>query len=399
MDPDTRPSRGAENPELGFSDISGITDALEGAANATRLRILETLRDQDRNFTEIAQALEMHVATDSGLLGYHLRKLTASGLVKRSGNNYLLTRLGRGLLSAVGDLREMKKEEETMGIEIEEVGLSHMDSIMEFFKAEYGVDEEWLQSVKNTYSLLVSGRRLGSEDGEILSLVAVIDDRVVGFLGGRILAKESSYLSLSPEWEDDKELYSWFKSKVPDIETVKKMSNDERKELVKQALSRTSNIPENQLESGLADIDRWQNMVFPSGRPETKDAWIDMIWSTQLHDRFVKKKLLKEFTERAREKGAWSIQTYLRNPEDVSLVTELGYLKADGQFCATYIGPREDRGKHRLMYGIRVGSSPLRWGFTPDRGYQSVKLTDIIGDREGGIALSLDTGQLYGKDE
>ncbi len=333
--------------------------------------------------------MEMDIAADSGILGFHLRTLTDRGLVARKNRIYTVTELGRGLLSAIEDLMEIEEREETMGMSIEEVGTKHMEAIKEFFKEEYGVDEDWLQSVEKTYSLLVSGRHLASEDGEILSLVALADDRVVGFVGGRLLAKGRTDLSLSPEWEKDKEFYSWIKERLPDLETVQKLSKQDKERIVKETMSRVG-VTEKEVESH-----DWLKAFFRPGHPKPKDAWIDMIWSTQRHERLVKRKLLSEFMERAAEKGAWSVQAYLRNPEDVALVTEAGFLKADGQFCATYIGPREDLRKYKLTYGIKVGSSPLHWDFTHDRQYQSVKLTDTIGD----IAVTLDTGQPYERRE
>jgi len=391
MDPQSKSSKDRHQQQGDVGHTLRITQALDAAANPTRLRILRTLRQGSHTFTEIAQDVEMDIAADSGILGFHLRTLTDRGLVARENHIYTITELGRGLLSAIEDLMEIEEREETMGMSIEEVGPEHMEAIKEFFREEYGVDEDWLQSVEKTYSLLVSGRHLASEDGEILSLVALADDRVVGFVGGRLLAKSRTDLSLSPEWEKDKEFYSWIKGKLPDVETLQKLSRQDKERMVKEIMSRVG-ITEKEVESHDC-----LKAFFTPGRPQTKDAWIDMIWSTQRHERLVKKKLLNEFLERAREKGAWSVQAYLRNPEDVALVVEAGFLKADGQFCATYIGPREVLRQYKLMYGMRVGSSPLRWDFTHDRQYQSVKLTDTIGGSEGGISLTLDTTQLYEK--
>ena len=88
------------------------------------------------------------------------------------------------------------------------------------------------------------------------------------------------------------------------------------------------------------------------------------------------------------------MQAYLRNPEDLALAAEAGFLEADGHLCATYIGPKDVLRECGLMYGMRVGSSPLCWDFTHDRQYQSLKLTDEVKDPEGGISLSLDTTRL-----
>ena len=390
MDPEKSDIRGMSKYRDDTGKTNRITMVLDAAANPTRLRILQTLRDEPRTFTEIALAMGLDIAADSGLLGFHLRSLTDQGLVSKSRHTYSITKLGKSLLSAVNDLMEIEEEEETMGMIIDEVDTSHMNAIKEFFKEEYGVDEDWLQSVEKTYSLLVSGRNLESEDGEILSLVALLDEKVVGFVGGRLVSDVKRSMSLSPEWEKDKEFYSWIKGKFPDLDTLKKMSEEDKEELVKEIMSRIG-VSEKEVEKH-----DWLKTFFTPGHPEPRDAWLDMIWSTQKHEHLVKKKLLNEFVQRAGEKGAWSIQAYLRNPQDVALVVETGFAKADGQLCATYIGPREVLRRYGLMYSIRLGSSPLHWGFTHDKPHgPGVKLTDTPDASEGGISLSLDTTQLY----
>ncbi len=314
----------------------------------------------------------MDAATEPGLLNFHLRKLLNVGLVNREGHIYELTDLGRKLVSVARDLTERKQEEEMVGMKIEETTTKHVPGIREFFRQEYGASEEWLGNIDRTYPMLISGRKLESEESHILSLVALSGRRVVGFICGRIVKVDSPRISMSDLEVDDKarqDILKFLKGLTPDITKIPDMSQEDRDKMRETLVSRMTEI------EGLSPED-----IAEKWKDRDKEAWIDVLWSVEHNERFVKKRMISTFIEKSKEQGAVMIQTFLRNPDDVEIVRGLGFGKLDGEFHASFIGPEELLQKNGIIYQIRLGKSMAFWEFAEGFTRSRTKITDTFGD-------------------
>ncbi len=340
------------------------------ASHPYRLGVLEIVSKGERTFTEIAHGLGLDVINEPGLLNFHLRKLLDADLVGREGHTYVLTDLGGIILSLARDLTERKQEEKMVGMKIEKATAKHIPGIREFFREEYGASEEWLGNIERTYPMLISGRKLGSEDGHILSLVALSEERVLGFVCGRIVRADSPRISLG-SLEEDEDFLQFLKGWYPDTERLPKMSQEEKSRLRETLVSKIAETKGLSRED-LAEAEGW--------RERAKEAWIDVLWSVEHNERFVKKRMLSRFMEKAKEQGALTVQTFLRNPDDAQIVRGLGFGKMDGEFHASFIGPGDLLRKWGATYHRRLGKSMAFWDFGEGVPHSSMKITDVFDD-------------------
>lgn len=351
------------------------------ASHPIRLGVLKIVSEGPRTFTEIAHSLGMDASTEPGLLNYHLRKLLNAGLVNREGHTYELTDLGKILLSVARNLTERKQEEEMVGMKIEETKTKHVPGIKEFFRQEYGASEEWLGNIDRTYPMLINGRKLESEDSHILSLVALSGKRVVGFICGRIVKVDSQRISMSDLEVDDKtrqNFLKFLKDLTPDLTKVPEMSQENRDQLRETLVSRITEIEGLTPEELNMEVEKWKD--------RDKEAWIDVLWSIEHNEHFVKKRIISTFIEKAKEQGAVMVQTFLRNPNDAEIVRGLGFGKLDGEFHASFIGPEKLLQKSGIIYQIRLGKSMTFWEFAEGFTRSRTKITESFGD----LVLTLD---------
>jgi len=357
------------------------TKIFRAASHPYRLSILETVSEETKTFTEIAHDLGIDAATEPGLINFHIRKLLDSDLVERKGHAYELTDLGGYILSFARGLKEKKLEEEMVGMKIEETTTNHVPAIREFFKKEYGASEEWLGNIDRTYPMLISGNKMESEESQILSLVALSGERVVGFICGRITEVDVPRVSMSDLEVDEKSRRDFLKyledSKL-DLARIPEMSQEERTKLQEKILSRIWEIKGIGPEELDKEAKKWKD--------QDSEAWIDVLWSIEHNGRFVKKRLVSEFIEKAKEQKALLVQAFLRNPEDTEIVQDLGFGKLDGEFHASFIGPQELFQRKGVIYQVRLGKSMAVWEFAEDSTRSRTKITDVFGD----LAISLD---------